>query len=334
MTRLTRERKVGKLMPGTRVGDGLVLTRSTREGQRSRRRVPWLAGAAVAAAAMIVGANTPSGRVSTAYVFVILDFYIGVITLVALSLTVMAGLVSTDRIVLRIGHRVLVQSVHRATAIVAVVGLGVHIAVKVLEAHAAVGDVFVPFYSQGRSLYIGFGTVAAYLLLFSYWAGLSRTRFIGRVRPWIWRLVHSLAYLCWPVAMLHGLNAGRQAATWVVVSYIACLVLVLLGLLTRIYSKFGRYATGAKAERVIGVNTQTVVMPRFDERPVNRGDRDLRYADEDGRPRLRLVPTDERGDPQPDRRRRRYDDDRVYRPAPTADGAGTTPVSRGRHSSW
>ena len=46
------------------------------------------------------------------------------------------------------------------------------------------------------------------------------------------------------------------------VSYLGCLVLVGLGLLVRVFTRFGRYATGVKTERPIGVNTQTLVAPR------------------------------------------------------------------------
>jgi hypothetical protein len=239
----------------------------------------------------MVAANTPVGRLWTAYVFVVLHVYIGVVTLVALSLTVMAGLVSTDRLVLRIGHRVLMQGVHRATAVIAVIALGVHIAVKVLEAHAGLGDVLVPFYSRNRSLFIGFGTIAAYLLMLAFWSGMARARFIGRVQPWVWRVLHSCAYLSWPIALLHGLNAGRQAATWVLVSYIGCLILVGLGLLVRVYSSFGRFAADAKpigaSVGATGGHTETVVRPRtpaprpafMDEPATDR--RHLRLVDAD-----------------------------------------------------
>src|SRR5262245_58695311 len=45
-----------------------------------------------------------------------LEYYSGVFSLVALSLTVMGGIVATDRLVLLVRHRVLMQAVHRATA--------------------------------------------------------------------------------------------------------------------------------------------------------------------------------------------------------------------------
>jgi hypothetical protein len=247
----------------------LVRTRSTREGQRQTRRWPLvLVTGFVVAVGLAASTYTPVGRLWTAYMFVVLNFYVGVIALVALSITVMAGLLSTDRLVLKIQQRVLLQSAHRATAVIAVVALGVHIAVKVLEAHAAVGDAVIPFYSRGRTQFMGFGTIAMYLMFLAWWTGLARLRFMGRVRPWVWRILHSCAYLCWPIAVLHGLTAGRQAATWVTVSYIACFVFVMLGLFVRIFARFSRHATGATVARAIGTNTQTVIMPRVSAAPI------------------------------------------------------------------
>jgi len=243
-----------------------VQTTSSRTGRPRRRPFLLLATGGTAVLATLTAANlTEWGRFATAYLFVTLNFYIGVVSLVSLSLTVMAGLVSTDRIILKIGHRVLFQGIHRATAILAMVALGIHIAVKVLAAHAALGDAVVPFFSQGRSLFIGFGTIAAYLMLLSFWVGIARIRFIGRARPWLWRVLHCSAYASWLVALAHGLNAGRPAATWVVVSYLACVIGVSLALLVRLYTRFGRYAPGTRAERAIGVNAQTAVIPRFQD---------------------------------------------------------------------
>jgi hypothetical protein len=290
-------------MPRKRIPDGPARATSSRDAGRRPPLLLMVAAAAVIATLVMVAANTPVGRLWTAYVFVVLHVYIGVVTLVALSLTVMAGLVSTDRLVLRIGHRVLMQGVHRATAVIAVVALGVHIAVKVLEAHAGLGDVLVPFSSRNRSMFIGFGTIAAYLLLLAFWSGMARARFIGRVQPWVWRLLHSCAYLSWPIALLHGLNAGRQAATWVLVSYIGCLILVGLGLLVRVYSSFGRFAAEPKPGGGTGGRAETVVRPRMpaprpafmDEPAADRRHLRLVDADRPGEREERWTGTEGRG---------------------------------------
>ena len=72
--------------------------------------------AAIWAAAML----TPAGQKGYVYVFAYTEFYVGVVTLVSLSITIMVGLVATDRLVLSIRQRVLLQSAHRTTGIIAV----------------------------------------------------------------------------------------------------------------------------------------------------------------------------------------------------------------------
>src|SRR5205085_4535756 len=47
----------------------------------------------------------------------LLEYYAGVFTLVALSIAVMVGLIATDRMVLTIRHRILLQAAHRGTAL-------------------------------------------------------------------------------------------------------------------------------------------------------------------------------------------------------------------------
>ena len=73
-----------------------------------------------------------------------LEFYSGVFSLVALSICIMLGLAATDRIVLMIRHRIVLQAIHRAMAMTAMIFLAVHIVLKVLEGHATMADAAVP----------------------------------------------------------------------------------------------------------------------------------------------------------------------------------------------
>jgi hypothetical protein len=72
------------------------------------------------------------------------------------------------------------------------------------------------------------------------WTGIVRARFAGRGKPWMWRALHSVAYLSWPIALTHWLTAGRAAAAWVVVSYIVCVLFVLIALAVRLSVSLGR----------------------------------------------------------------------------------------------
>ena len=69
---------------------------------------------AVWAGAMLM----PAGRIAYVYLFTYSEFYMGVLSLVSLSITVMVGLVATDRMVLSVRQRVLMQSTHRTTGII------------------------------------------------------------------------------------------------------------------------------------------------------------------------------------------------------------------------
>ncbi|MEU7934373.1 hypothetical protein [Micromonospora echinofusca] len=217
-----------------------VRTTSTRRGARSRSRsaVALLTASALAAlwaATMLTGA----GSTAYAYGFFFTEFFAGVVALVALSLTVMMGLLATDRLVLLIRHRVLLQSAHRATGILGVAGLVFHVLTKIATGRAASTDAVVPFVG-GRGLYVGLGTVAALLMVSVLWTGIVRARFAGVGPKWLWRTLHSAAYLSWPFAIVHGLNAGRPAKPWVLLSYLACVLLVVLALLVRLSVSLGR----------------------------------------------------------------------------------------------
>jgi hypothetical protein len=183
---------------------------------------------------------TPPGRIAYVYLFTYSEFYMGVLTLVSLSITVMVGLLATDRMVMSVRQRVLLQSAHRTTGIIAVAALGIHLATKLSMGRMSLLDVFIPFIAKNQTFYIGLGTIAGYLLVSVFWTGIVRARFAGRGKPWMWRSLHSGAYLAWPIALLHGLNAGRAAASWVIVSYIVCVLMVLVALAVRLSVSLGR----------------------------------------------------------------------------------------------
>ncbi|MGI5246016.1 hypothetical protein [Dactylosporangium sp. CA-139066] len=200
--------------------------RSTRSGPPSAINV----GLVALAGLLLLGVATGGGRETLTQVFGFLVFYCGVFTLVSLTLTVIAGLVATDRIILVARHRVWVQSVHRTLGIVAISCLGLHIGTELVAGRVGIFGALLPFTTAPFT--IGAGSVAAYLMVLVMWTGIVRSRFAQNGRPWLWRPLHAVAYLSWPVALWHGLNAGRPPAVWVTASYLvlAFLTTVALGL--------------------------------------------------------------------------------------------------------
>jgi hypothetical protein len=163
-----------------------------------------------------------------------LEFYSGVFALLALTATVVAGVGAAQRLV-PIRFRIVAQAMHRAVALMAVGFLAAHILLKVMEAHATAMDAVIPFAGgRGRVLYVGLGTIASDLLVVVLATGLARGRFVTGSRPWVWRAVHVLAYVMWPLAMVHGLTAGRTPKAWVTWSYVICFVLVVIAAASRV----------------------------------------------------------------------------------------------------
>ena len=179
-----------------------------------------------------------------------MDYFAGVFCLLSLTAAVVCGLAATDRLVLSPKQRVALQSVHRATAVAALGFLATHIAVKVAEQEASPLVVILPF-SGGATFAVSLGTIAADLLVLTAATGAVRGRFAGSRHPWLWRLLHSGAYACWPIALAHGLTAGRAAATYVLWSYGVCAAVVALALMVRVLSSAERRSARKRRDRTL-----------------------------------------------------------------------------------
>ncbi|MEU9699872.1 hypothetical protein [Streptomyces sp. NPDC047981] len=155
-----------------------------------------------------------------------LDFTSGVLSLVSLTASVAWGLIATDRLLLSARHRLLAQGIHRATAVAALGFLLLHGTVKVALGRVEPLGALLPFGLgvTGSSALIGFGSLAGLLMVVTAATGALRSTLAGRSRfAARWRPLHMLAYPAWCFALVHGLYAGRPAATWVLVMY--CLAL-------------------------------------------------------------------------------------------------------------
>jgi len=204
----------------------------------------WAAPAIlISSAVVVVGTATPPGSAFVAALQGFLAYYSGVFALVGFSITVMIGLLATERTMLGIRHRVLAQAVHHAFALASVAFLVAHIFVKVLAGHARAIDAVV-----FNATSVGLGALASDLFIIVLVTGLMRAWFAGQSKPGRWRILHALAYAAWPISILHGLTAGRPPNSlgvgpfgpWVTVAYIACMLGVGLALLTRLFVVVGR----------------------------------------------------------------------------------------------
>ncbi|HWG64310.1 MAG TPA: hypothetical protein VG253_21690 [Streptosporangiaceae bacterium] len=201
---------------------------------------------AVLVGSLAATASTKPGRAIDAATQHFLLFYAGVFALITLTAAVGIGLVATDRIVISPGGRIISQALHRAVSFAAVAFLVIHIVFEVMVGRSDAGDAVVPFLDHGRTFYLGLGTIATDLLILIVATGILRARFAAMAPAWGWRALHALAYLAWPLAIMHGLLGGRHAQPYVDWSYGACAGAVGLALIFRVFASTRRRPTASQ----------------------------------------------------------------------------------------
>lgn len=151
----------------------------------------------------------------------------GLVSLVLFTGVVVLGALGAGRFATREWPRFAVAAVHRNLALTGLAFLAVHIASAILDGYVSLGwlDVVVPFGADYQPLWVGLGAVATDLLLAIVVTSLVRTRLPARA----WRAVHWLAYLCWPVALVHGFGMAEDDAAlgWIVALDVLCVLAVL-----------------------------------------------------------------------------------------------------------
>jgi predicted ferric reductase len=176
-------------------------------------------GAAVAAghaAAIVVTSSTPLWYATRAT---------GLMALVLLTLSMVLGLLSSVRFARPGWPRFVTLGLHRNVTLLALAFTVAHILTSVLDGFVSIPiqDAVIPFISSYRPLWTGLGAIAFDLMIALVVTSLLRTRMTYRS----WQLVHWGAYLCWPVAVLHGLGTGSDTPVrWVLVLTGMCVAAV------------------------------------------------------------------------------------------------------------
>ncbi|MGC8473529.1 MAG: hypothetical protein ACP5PW_03860 [Candidatus Dormibacteria bacterium] len=129
--------------------------------------------------------------------------------------------------------RFAVQAVHRNLALLAVVLLTIHVVTIELDPFVPVGwwAALVPFVSPYRPFWLGLGTLSLDLMATVVVTSVLRSH----LRPHWWRVIHWLAYLSWPVAVLHSLGTGTDTKlTWAFGFELGCVGLVATTVIFRV----------------------------------------------------------------------------------------------------
>jgi predicted ferric reductase len=156
----------------------------------------------------------------------------GFVAVIMLTASVTLGILSSLRWSAPRWPRFVTATLHKNVSLLSVIFLATHVLTTIVDPVSPVHllNAIIPFTGSYRPVGIGLGVVAIDLLAALVVTSLLKQRIGYRA----WRAVHWSAYLCWPVAMLHGLGSGTDAATpWARVVYLACAATVTAGIARR-----------------------------------------------------------------------------------------------------
>jgi sulfoxide reductase heme-binding subunit YedZ len=165
----------------------------------------------------------------------------GLTAAVLLTACVVLGILTSVRFARPAWPRFVTVGLHRNLSLLACAFVGLHILTTVSDPYASISVVsaVVPFSSPYRRIWLGLGAVAFDLLLAVLVTSLLRTRIGLRT----WRAVHWAGYLCWPVALIHGLGTGTDgAARWVLAVTAACALAVAAAVAWRLAAGWPAHA--------------------------------------------------------------------------------------------
>ncbi len=172
----------------------------------------------------------------------------GFVTVIMLTISVSLGILTSTRWSAPQWPRFVTATLHKNISLLSVVFLAIHVLSTLFDPVSPVHllNAIVPFTGTYRPLGIGLGVVAIDLLAALIVTSLLRQRIGYRV----WRAVHWSAYVCWPVAMLHGLASGTDASTqWARLVYLTCAAMVAAGVAWRLIATLRYQPTSAGSAR-------------------------------------------------------------------------------------
>ena len=157
----------------------------------------------------------------------------GIVSLLLLTAVLVLGILVNRQGRLPGLPRFAVTSLHRNISLLAVAFIAVHVLTAVLDTyvHIPILAGVIPFASSYERGWLTLGAISFDIMLAMIITSLLR----GRLNRVLWRAVHLLAYLCWPVAFAHSIGSSRDLQHgWLLDLGIACALAVAAAVIWRL----------------------------------------------------------------------------------------------------
>ncbi len=181
----------------------------------------------------------------------------GVVALVLLTVVVLLGIGVNRQQRLPGLPRFATTSLHRNMSLLAVAFVAIHVITAIADPYVTIGIAasVIPFTSPYRPLWLGLGAISLDIMIALILTSLVRAR-LGRRT---WRAVHWLAYVCWPVALAHGIGSSDDLRSgWLLGLTVACTAAVAAAVSWRAAAAItARRRTGQAARALAGTAAGT-----------------------------------------------------------------------------
>jgi methionine sulfoxide reductase heme-binding subunit len=157
----------------------------------------------------------------------------GIVALLLLTAVLVLGILVNRQGRLPGLPRFAVTDIHRNLSLLAVTFIAIHVLTAVLDTyvHIPLLSAVIPFASGYERLWLGVGAISLDLMIAMIVTSLLR----GRMNRVLWRAIHLLAYLSWPIAFAHSIGSSRDLQQgWMLDLAIGCALLVAVAVAWRL----------------------------------------------------------------------------------------------------
>src|SRR5580704_1663385 len=178
----------------------------------------------------------------------------GIVALLLLTAVLVLGILVNRQGRLPGLPRFAVTSLHRNLSLLSVAFIAVHVLTAVLDTYVSIPATagVVPFASGYERLWLGLGAISFDLMLAMIVTSLLR----GRLNRILWRAIHLLAYLTWPVAFAHSIGSSSDLQHgWLLYLAVACALVVVAAAAWRLASAARQLPRAARAAAVFAQHT-------------------------------------------------------------------------------
>jgi DMSO/TMAO reductase YedYZ heme-binding membrane subunit len=185
----------------------------------------------------------------------------GIVALLLLTAVLVLGILVNRQGRLPGLPRFAVSGLHRNISLLAVAFIVVHVLTAVLDSYVSIPVLsgVIPFASGYERFWLALGAISFDLMLAMIITSLVR----GRLNRTLWRAIHLLAYLSWPVAFAHSIGSSKDLQHGKLLGVAAiCALIVIAAAIWRLAHAARQVPRAGRVAAIMAQHTQRAASRR------------------------------------------------------------------------